>query len=322
MSSLTTEDPNGESQRIQVHGGLLMAAQCEICKSQQEYINDQVENQDSSAASDLSANNIFIETATLMVPASTPKFPWENLTHKLREQTFQLVDQFMEPGKPSYFKWQGSIPPLIVALKGYPVSMTIFCNNSERKAPRLSWTLRHHMILVIGVCENVRDQDNLDLWHHPKFKKLTTFIQQFLKLKNLREVHLTLSSKKSPYSQTRGPSRGFEDYDDAYHFITELPFGLQGCKKLSTVEVVITRNDMEHYKTEVERLSQAVVKRVSKKFGIESQYLRGIGFYNHFLYHWRADVWRWEARSGTLMDWSQDLSWYYNWEPKQRKCYG
>lgn len=58
----------------------------------------------------------------------------------------------------------------------------------------------------------------------------------------------------------------------------------------------------------------------------------GIGLYRHFHYHWRADIWRWEAKSGTLMDWSQDLGWYHNWELKQRKmppwnffddkCYG
>jgi hypothetical protein len=51
-------------------------------------------------------------------------FPWEELAVEIRDHIFDMVDRDAEDlsCSPSYFKWQGSLPPLVVALRPLPVS--------------------------------------------------------------------------------------------------------------------------------------------------------------------------------------------------------
>lgn len=87
---------------------------------------EQANSQDQTLATSfaISSTKIHLEVAT----TSTKRgFPWDKLPFEIREQIFKEVYGGQDPryghsGSSKYFKWRGSMPPLVVALRPLPTS--------------------------------------------------------------------------------------------------------------------------------------------------------------------------------------------------------
>lgn len=113
---------------------------------------------------------------------------------------------------------------------------------------------------------------------------------------NLRSVQLyiDLSTDVSP-----------ADMED---FITQFPFFLQGCNKLSQVKVEIPTYGLNNPWRA--RLMAGINRRILKKTGVQGQWMGFIyeGFSSSSPYE-EAEMWTWTAAPGETMDWTQELGW-------------
>lgn len=315
-------------------------------------------------------SNIMAETPSLQFELSIPpqlgamarrktSFPWDKLPHELREQIFHLIDQehmSISPRNVSYFKWTGTMPALIVALRdrkeAYNHVLEVFekHNSSIVLDPSTSYSLSsitdEEALKIQKAFIQLRYKfPSLPLWlksetdfelsgisgHTRKphyyakhntswtasrttFHRPIQFTQQFLRLRNLREVHLSLSNHIRLQGSRTVPA------DDFHRFIVEWPFWLQGCTQLSRLEVAITlapfsrSSSFETYN----QLLTHITGRVSKRLGIEAKRI-DMDLQHHFHYHPEAQVWRWEAVEGQTMDWDRvGLGVRWDWSSRKK----
>ena len=91
-------------------------------------------------------------------------------------------------------------------------------------------------------------------------EKPTKINDFFLKMPNLRSVHLFFDSTNDVYAS---------DMED---FITQFPFWLQGCKRLSEVQVEIPTYGLNSPWRR--RLIQGVFERIFKKTGVQGEFIK------------------------------------------------
>ena len=110
-------------------------------------------------------NPLSISVDSISDPTSTPSespkiFPWEKLPFEIRDQIFAEVDSSLG-GPPDwlidlyYFEWNGSIPPLVVALRTLKLSYQHV----------MQWFSKHNSLLVMheGVGFDISDMTNIEL---------------------------------------------------------------------------------------------------------------------------------------------------------------
>ena len=110
-------------------------------------------------------NLLSISADSLSDPSSAPSktskmFPWEKLPFEIRDQIFAEVDSSLG-GPPNwlidsyYFEWNGSMPPLVVALRTLKLSYQHV----------MQWFSKHNSLLVMheGVGFDISDMTNIEL---------------------------------------------------------------------------------------------------------------------------------------------------------------
>ncbi|KUJ09373.1 uncharacterized protein LY89DRAFT_788250 [Mollisia scopiformis] len=256
----------------------------------------------------------------------TSAFPWEKLPFELRAQVFQEVDrQYLQSKQVSYFKWRLSMPAIVIALRQRPISyyhalqwfakentplifdLGISCALGDMNDEEAAVITTISMEMSKPLCKNTV-RYNKTVWPKSRLQKPVAFTQQFLRLENLREVRLNVGDEMSD-------SAGFPTSNRA--FITEWPFWLEGCKKLSIVEVTVTIKDRSQDELaqlawrQTERVMVSLVKQISKKLGIEGKKVdMDVRNRLHYISESEGSVWRWEAEEGQFMDWSCELGWW------------
>lgn len=247
----------------------------------------------------------------------------------MREQIFVEVHQARtSPDEPSYFKWQDSMPPLVVALRSYPVSYSHVLEWFEKENTSIVMN-RYTSYNINGM--NKREADLvkkviMEMWYHTAetlsipedkhinsetspdrqttdgrqlhsqgFRKPYEFIHELSKFLNLRHVYLAHHEFLF----------GLGDHSTLipawYCLSTEFPYWLQGCKNLSTVEVAFPRTFWfgNPEATCNYELLPRVVKCIAKKLGVEGKPLEDedITMLGQDVPNFRGRkdrVWRWE----------------------------
>lgn len=126
--------------------------------------------------------------------------------------------------------------------------------------------------------------------------KPTFFTDCFLDMTALRSVSLFFDFNNKVW---------VSDLED---FITQFPFWLQGCKKLSEVQVEIPTSGLNNPWRN--NLMQGILKRAFRKTGVRGEFVKMVASgpeYGSTLCE--AELWVWKAAEGQYMDWSQEIGW-------------
>ncbi|CZR62966.1 uncharacterized protein PAC_12863 [Phialocephala subalpina] len=310
------------------------ASACARSSPQKDNVEIYEEASDHYAAQSPQVPTTSATTHSTMAAVSTKSvFPWEKLPFEIREKIFEDVKKSLDRSRRymgGYFSWDGTMPPLVVALRPLPVSYEHV----------LKWFRKHNRYLKLdGYTGYVLAEMNA--------KEVQMVQSLSIVLEESREKKFPLRRTKTSKSMTR-PFGTFEQYTkcfpnlpnlrdvrlsiatdfipplDVVDFITEFPFWLQGFKSLASVSVEIPslRNvldgDLQH------QLLSALISRIHQKIGVKCKLLRmedtfiledskehsveedGVDFYEAVGV---MDVWYWKAAKGKTMDWSQNLGW-------------
>ncbi|KAF8858832.1 hypothetical protein BDZ45DRAFT_743049 [Acephala macrosclerotiorum] len=259
---------------------------------------------DSPTASNAESKEPIATPASLTPSTHSPAFPWERLPYEMREKIFRNDKE---------------VPALVVALREFPISYDHVLQWFERESSSLiigSWNawalssmsdmealcIKKVMMELSGNIDDVYENYEDDGWTFSRFRKPTEFSQRFLRMENLREVHLTMDNACHSHTTT-GIYRGLQN------FSSQWPYWLEGCTKLSRVELALNLNVWRSYEIDnakCDRVFQAILNRIAKKIGVKGKAVN-MDLTSHAYYDQHAQVWCWEDEPGNYMDWSHEF---------------
>ncbi|KAE8454585.1 hypothetical protein EG329_000208 [Mollisiaceae sp. DMI_Dod_QoI] len=241
-----------------------------------------------------------MDRALEMVQRGT--FCWEDLPFEIRDQIFSEVNKCL--GYP-YFHWDTSMPQLVVALRTLPKSyehvLQWFAKQNSRvflcpRYPSPSYTILDMSKVELSVIKTMAiDLSKLvgNASYRPD-EKPTFFTKHFLDMTNLHSIELFFDLRNEVH---------VSDQED---FITQFPFWLQGCKRLSEVRVEIPTYGLNNPWRR--NLIEGIVKRIFRKTSVLGQLVEMVRY--GFNYEsGEAELWSWKSAPGRYMDWTQELGW-------------
>ncbi|KAF8859136.1 hypothetical protein BDZ45DRAFT_366364 [Acephala macrosclerotiorum] len=238
--------------------------------------------------------------------------------------------------KPQYFKWNRTMPALVVALRKLPVSYDHILKWFQRQSQTLelaidkyrSKSMKSAELNMISSLTIGPPRTDKELTRPLESGLINRFTKHFSEAINIRHVELL---NMLGFSEPAHPT-------DVVHFITEFSFWLQAFKQLQSVTVAIPFTK-DIFIEELQRKHlNALMDRIYKKTGVMGEFRGVSGFGEHlgWIKHWKAfddendiqpwgnldddvrrpklvcgyvRIWVWKVADGEFMDWSQNLGW-------------